>query len=295
MFELHKVGAHTYYIDAPTNMGLYVYDENKVCMIDAGSDNAASGEALRIIREQGWSLELVINTHCHADHTGGSAFLKEQTGCIVCAPAVDAAVVSNSILNPTYLYGGYPMKDLMGKFLYFPACECVPLTPEMLPAGLSYVHTNGHSFEMVALKTDDDVWFVADTVISPETLSKYKISFLLDIGEHLRSLDRLEGLSGKLFIPSHCPPVEDITGLVKVNRDTVHEVADKIRELCRGGISLDDLIAKQFEVYGIKLYLTQYALIGCTTRSYLSWLMDNGEISPVFEGTRLMFKTTADE
>lgn len=291
MFELHKVGAHTYYIDAPTNMGLYVYEGNKVCMIDAGIDSTASGEALRIIREQGWTLTMVLNTHCHADHTGGSAFLKEQTGCIVCAPSVDAAVVSNSILNPAYLYGGFPMNDLLGKFLYFPACECLPLAPEMLPEGLSCVHMDGHSFEMVAVRTEDDVWFVADTVISAETLSKYRISFLLDIGEHLRSLDRLEGLSGKLFIPSHCPPVEDITGLVKANRDAVNDVADKIRELCRDGMSIDDLIAKLFEVYGIKLYLTQYALIGCTTRSYLSWMIDRGEITPVFEGTKLMFRS----
>lgn len=273
-------------------MGIYNYKDNKVCMIDSGSDSNAAGEALRHIREQGWELTAVFNTHSHADHSGGSAFLKEQTGCEIFAPKVDSAIIENSILNPTYLYGGYPMQDIRTKFLYMQSCECGVVTEDVLPEGLSYIHVDGHSFEMLAFHTPDDVWFTADTVMSAETLSKYKISFLFDIAEHLRSLERVRELDGKLFIPSHFAPVEDIRELCELNIRNTLEVAEDIKELCRDGLTVDELLEMLFERYSIRLYLTQYALVGCTTRSYLAWLHESGEIHPVFEGTRLLWRTT---
>ncbi|MBP1544574.1 MAG: MBL fold metallo-hydrolase [Oscillospiraceae bacterium] len=291
MFELHKVGERTYYVEAPTNMGIYRYGEKEVCMIDGGSDSAAAREALSRIEEQGWTLKLVLNTHSHADHSGGCAYLKEQTGCEVYAPKTEASIITSSLLNPTYLYGGYPMSELRTKFLYMQPCECGALSAEILPKGIEYVMLNGHSFEMAAFKTSDDVWFIADAVMSVETLTKYKISFLYDIAEHLRSLERLKTLEGKLFIPSHSKPLEDVTELADYNRRSVIEVADSIKELCRGGISLDGLLEKLFQLYNIRLYLTQYALVGCTTRSYLAWLYERNEVRPVFEGTSLTWKT----
>lgn len=291
MFELHRVGERTYYIDASTNMGIYLYGYNKVCMIDAGGDEESAKEALARIEEQGWLLETVFCTHSHADHTGGCAYLKEHTGCRVYAPKTEAAIVANSILNPTYLYGGYPMEELRTKLLFMPRCECEVIAPEVLPEGLEYIHLNGHSFEMVTFGTPDGVWFTADAVMDRETLTKYKISFLYDIAEHLRSLETVKELSGRLFIPSHFEPFSEIRELAEMNRRSALEVAEDIKRLCRGGLTLDELLERLFELYDIRPRLIRYALVGCTTRSYLSWLYERGEILPVFEGTRLLWKT----
>lgn len=295
MYDLNKVGEQTYYIDCPTNLGIYVYDNNKVCMIDAGGDNDAAQKALDHISANGWKLEMVLNTHCHADHTYANAYLKERTGCRIYAPGADSAICTYSYLNATYLYGGFPPKELDNKFTYAPPCECLPFTPDVLPKGLKHLYVNGHSFEQLAFGTPDGVWFVADAVIAAETFPKYKISFLYSVKEHLSTLQRLKTLEGRLFIPSHRPPLENLAELAEINRKNALEVAEDIKRFCAEGVTIDELLEKIFAEYKIRLYVMQYALVGFTTRSYLAWLQRRGEVIPVFEGTRLLWKTVTPE
>ena len=290
MYNLNKVGEHTYYIDCPTNIGIYEYG-GRVCTIDSGGDESSAEQALQRIEEQGWALDMLINTHCHADHCYGNAYLQKMTGCKIYAPATDAAIVSNTCLNPAYLFGGFPCEEMHHRLLLAQPSVCSVISPEVLPEGLEYIHLNGHSFEMIALRTPDDVWFVADTVISERTLENFRVSFLFNIEEHLRSLDRLQGLTGRLFIPSHCEPTEDIAPLAEANRSNVYEVANAIRALCREGLSVDELLERLFAKYSLKPHIINYSLVGCTVRSYLSWLHTKGEIEPIFEGTKLIWKT----
>ncbi len=291
MYDLNRVGEHTYYIDGSTNLGIYIYNGNKACMIDGGSDDTVAEAALNHIRENDWQLQLVLATHCHADHTCGCAYLAEQTGCKVYAPGADSAIMTYSYLNPTYLFGGFPAKDLEHKFTLAPACETLPITEDILPPGLSFIHVDGHSFEQLAFKTSDDVWFMADSVVSAKSFIKYKISFLYDINKHINTLERVRTLEGRLFIPSHCPPMEDIRELALANLRNTYEVAEDIKRLCRDGLTMDELLEKLFDEYKIRLYIMQYALVGYTARSYLSWLYSRGEVLPEFVGTKLIWKT----
>ena len=83
-----------------------------------------------------------------------------------------------------------------------------------------------------------------------------------------------------------------VSATSRINSENIREVADTIKRLCAVGLTIDELLERLFAEFGIKLYLTQYALVGFTTRSYLSWLYEKGEIQPVFEGTRLLWKTS---
>ncbi len=291
MYKLHRLGERTYYIEAPTNIGIYLYEQNKVCLIDSGGDSTAAAEILKIINEQGWKIGMVLNTHSHADHMGGSAYLHKNTECKVYAPGADCAIVNHSFLNSVYLYGGYTMEGLHSKFIYAEPCHCEQLSDDILPEGLSYIYVSGHSFDMAAFNTSDDIWFLADSVLDAPTLDRYKITFLYNIEEHLKTLQKVQQLSGKLFIPAHSEPVSDIRPLAEKNRRTIDEVTNTIKRLCKEPLSIDELVSKLLAEFNIKLYLTQYALIGFTTRSYISWMCDKGEMEPVFDGTSLKWKT----
>lgn len=290
MYSLNKVGERTYYIDSHTNIGVFLADEG-AWLIDSGGDSAAAKCALELIEGQGWRLAAVLHTHSHSDHSGGAAYLREKTGCMVYAPRTEAAVISNPLIQPTYLYGGFPVGEMRCKFLLSPQCECLPITREILPEGLELMPVAGHSLEMTAVKTCDDVWFLADSLLSAQTLDRYRISFLYDIAEHLNTLERLESIDGRLFIPSHCEPLDNISELIIKNRDAVHEVIGVIKRECAGGLTADEVIERMFAVFGIKPYLMQYSLIGFTTRSYLAYLTAKGELKPRFDGTRLVWVT----
>ncbi len=291
MYELKRVGEHAYYIAAPTNIGVYEYG-GRCCLIDAGGDSGAAEAVLSLISERGWTLEKVFCTHSHADHTGGCSTLRERTGCEVYAPGVCASVLRYSYLQPVTLFGGCPMREMRSKFVTAKPCECMELTESALPAGLTFEHIDGHDFEQTAFGTSDGVWFTADCAVDGSVIERYKISFLYDIAEHLRSLERLKSFGGRLFIPSHSEPLTNIAELAEENIRNVHEVAAVIKRLLKTPLTIDGLIEKLFAEFGIKLYLMQYELIGSTARSYLSWLKEKGEVGCVFEGCKLLWKST---
>ena len=49
---------------------------------------------LAAAESQGWRITQIWNTHWHADHAGGNEAIKAQTGCVITAPAGDAARIA---------------------------------------------------------------------------------------------------------------------------------------------------------------------------------------------------------
>lgn len=52
-------------------------------------DPAVVGPVLDALDQTGWSLTHILNTHHHADHTGGNLELKSVTGCTIVGPRAD--------------------------------------------------------------------------------------------------------------------------------------------------------------------------------------------------------------
>ena len=91
MYELIKLTEHDYYIDCPSKIGIYKRDNGEVFCIDSGNSRDTGKKVLRIINENGWTLKAVLNTHSHADHIGGNAYLQSKTGCKVFAYGMEKA------------------------------------------------------------------------------------------------------------------------------------------------------------------------------------------------------------
>ena len=58
--ELKKVGEKTYYIQNPTNIGIYKINDTDVYIIDSGNDKDAGKKILKITDEQGWNVKGII-------------------------------------------------------------------------------------------------------------------------------------------------------------------------------------------------------------------------------------------
>ena len=136
--ELIKVGEKTYYIKNPTNIGVYKINENEVFLIDSGNDKDAGKKILKIIDEQGWTVKGIITTHSNADHIGGNKIIQDRTGCKIYATSIEKSFTENPILETSFLYGGYPFKDLRNKFLCAKESN-VELIDNNLPDGLEVI------------------------------------------------------------------------------------------------------------------------------------------------------------
>ena len=291
MFELVPITERCWYIESPAKIGLVRLDEEHVCLIDSGNDKDAGRKIRQHLDRNGWKLTAIYNTHSNADHIGGNQYLQRQTGCRIFAPGVEQAFTRSPILEPSFLYGGYPPKELRHKFLLAQPSEAEPLTPEVLPEGMEIIPLPGHFFDMVGFRAPDDVVYLADCLSSRETLEKYRIGFIYDVKAYLETLETVKGMTARMFVPAHAAATEDIAPLAQYNINTVLEIAETIQTFCREPMTFEDVLQALFQHYGLAMNFEQYVLVGSTVRSYLAWLKDQGALDARFEDSRMLWET----
>ena len=291
MFELIQVGERSYYINCPAKIGIYKPDDTDVYLIDSGNDKDAGRKVRKILSENGWNLKGIINTHSNADHIGGNKYLQQQTGCKIFADGIEAAFTRHPILEPSFLYGGYPCKDLRHKFLLASESDVSEITDSDFPKELEVIPLHGHFFDMIGIRTPDDVVFLADCISSESTLDKYQITFIYDIAEYLNTLDKVESMEAAMFVPAHSDVTSNITGIVQLNRQKVFDISNDIQSILKTPMCFEELLKLLFDEYGLVMNFEQYVLVGSTVRSYLAWLKDNDKIRAVFTDNQLMWSS----
>lgn len=291
MYELIQVNEKTYYIDCPAKIGVYLAGDNDVYLIDSGNDKDAGRKVRQILEKNDWRLRGILNTHSNADHIGGNQYLQAQTGCRVFAGGIEAAFTSYPLLEPSFLYGAFPCKDLRHKFLLAKPSEVTPFASPDFPQELEIIPLPGHFFDMVGFRTPDNTVFLADCLSSRETLDKYAVSFIYDVAAYLQTLAKVENMSAAMFVPAHAEAGADLRELVQYNRDKVWQVAELILAVCREPLNFEVILQRLFEAYKLAMNFEQYVLVGSTVRSYLAWLKDSGKISAEFVDNMLLWRT----
>lgn len=287
--ELVKVGEKTYYIKNPTNIGIFKVDDENVYLIDSGNDKDAGKKILKIIDEQGWKVKGIISTHSNADHIGGNKVIQDRTNCNIYAYNIEKSFTEYPILESSFLYGGYPFKDIRNKFLLAKESVVTSINNN-LPQGLEYFTLKGHFFDMIGIKTSDNVYFLADSLFSEETITKYHLFFVYDVKEFLNTLESLKELKGRVYIPSHCEATRDITDLIDINKNKVCEIINNIYEFCKNEVTFEDILKLIFDKYSLTMNANQYVLVGSTIKSYLSYLYEENRISYEFKENKMFWK-----
>lgn len=291
MYELVQAGAHTYYLDCPAKVGVYELEPGHICLFDSGSDVSAARKLRHHLQQHNWSVDFILNTHSHADHIGGNHYFQKRYGCAIYAMGQERPFVQWPVFEPTFLFGGDPVPELRNKFLEAQASEVQPLETFVLPAGLELIPLQGHAPDMVGIKTPDDVAFLADCVASEATIQKHHLTYLHDVERFLDTLDAVEQLDCACYIPAHTQTVTNIEPLTALNRAKVEEIAANILRFCREGKTFEEVLQCVFTHYSLRMDMVQYALIGVTTRAYLSHLHKKEQLAIEISDNRLYWKT----
>ena len=290
MYELIQVSDNCYYIQSPAKIGLVRVSDDSAVLIDSGNDKDAGRKVLKILNQQGWRLNAIYNTHSNADHIGGNKYLQDKTGCVIYAPDIEAAFTRHTILEPSFLYGGYPPSNLCHKFLMAQESNAQVLSQDVLPEDWELIDLPGHFFDMAGFRTGDGIVYLADCLSSCETLEKYKFVFIFNVSAYLETLERVKAMSAKLFIPAHADASENIAALAQANIDSVNQNADLILRLCERPVSFDLLLQKTFNELKLNMTYEQHALAGSTVKSYLSWLNDSGKLRALINNNILVWE-----
>jgi hydroxyacylglutathione hydrolase len=129
--------------------------ETKECLLidPAGDEDRLVG----IIREKGFTLKWIVNTHGHPDHTCGNARVKELTGAGIVMHEADDRMFNSP--------EGRQMAQQMG-FTPSPPADQRVVDGDRISAGLvslEVIHTPGHSPGGICLLAEGNL-FTGDTL-----------------------------------------------------------------------------------------------------------------------------------
>ena len=289
MYELVQVANNSYYVNCPAKIGIYRNEDNSVYLVDSGNDKDAGRKVRQILDKNGWTLKAILVTHSNADHIGGCKYLQSQTGCKIFAPGIEADFTRHPILEPAFLYGGYPPKDLRHKFLLAQESDAVDITSADFPKEVEIIPLPGHFFDMVGYKMPDGVCFMADCVSSAATLEKYRVGYIYDVKAYLETLDYIEALEAPVFVPAHTEAVSSMAELAQLNRGVVLEIIDKLLDICAEPLCFESILQRVFTDYGLVMNFEQYVLVGNAIKSYLAYLRDSGKVDITYVDNMMLW------
>lgn len=282
------------YIPGAVNIGV-IRNGNRCAVVDTGLDKDSGRNIRKELESEGLGLDVIINTHSHADHFGGNDYLARNMKADVYAPSVESGVIQNPILEPVYLFhGATPIRNLRNKFVLAkpsPVDRVIEAGRlEIVGIEVDIVALPGHCFNQIGVMAED-VFFCADTVFSERVIEKYKIPVVQDVGSHLETLERLAEMSCSLFIPSHTKPVDDIKPLAERNKSTTERILQDIKALLDAPKTTERVMSELCAGYGLDLSVVQqYYLIHMTVMAYLGYLYDDKQIIIEMENNLLRWK-----
>lgn len=288
MFKLIHCTGNTYYLRCFSNIGVYDLGNDEVVLIDSGDHKKSVHDLDVALVQRGWKVKMIINTHSHIDHIAGNRYFKEKYGCEIYASETERALAQEPNIEGTFYFNSIPIRRMPNGSLTDKGVEVKLLTKSVLPQGFETIELPGHNFNMIGIKTPDDVWFVADSIIANRTFDSYKIPFFLDINKSIETAKKLPQLKGKMFVPSHMPASEDITETALYNAKRLEKLKEYFLSICNEK-SLEEILQKADEDMDLDFNADKYAKVSLIVKSFLQALIDDKKITAEIEHHRLVY------
>lgn len=284
-----QLSERVYVLPGGTNIGVVLADDGRAVLIDSGLNDTPARKALRFVREElGTEIAAIINTHGHADHFGGNAFLVKRSDAPVYAPDLDEMTLRHPLMQPIMLYGGAdPTNPIRTSFLIAERSpvDGIVRTGENTIAGINFqaIALRGHSMNQLGYLIDG-VFFCADVVFPEATLEKYPIPYLYGLTEHLAAMETARGIAVAKVVPGHGPVLDDINPLTDRNLAAIDAVVGSLLAIIDRPLLADEICQLLFQRMNVSIPDAQaYYLLRPTVQAYLAHLERQGAIQLVIQ------------
>lgn len=291
--ELKKIKGNSYYIDAPTNIGIYIFKNKNIIIFDTGINSNAAKKIDEVLTSSGLLPKYLINSHCHIDHCGGNTYFKNNyPGTVLYSSRAEKLFIENEELFASMLYSSEPIK-LLDKLKS-------PDVDYTLDIGVMKINDEkfeilslpGHSVGHIGLITPDKVCYVGDAVFSKEIISKYSFPNLYSVKESLNTLTILKSIDSDYFIIGHSEHVYDkasMTELCDYNIKNITKYMDMLLELMTEPLTREDLLENITVLNELSMDFKEYHLCLSTLSSFISYFYNMGVIDFSIENGKLYY------
>lgn len=294
---MQKIKGNSYYFQAPVCIGGVMVDK-QLLLIDSGNDDSSVRKAYRDI--EGVEVIGILNTHSHADHCGGNAYIQRQFGAVVYAPEIESAFIESPILEPVYLFGAYPLDSLQNKFLMAKPSmvnqkikkdESLAFAFKNRLFHIKTVDLAGHSPNQMGYITEDNIAYLGDALIASEMIQKHPLIFTYNVTAHYAALNTLETLNADGYVIAHGGFYESIHQLIVDNRKALDQTQENILFLInQGPNTFDGIHSHLCEVYALTESVPQHLLNRSVIKAHVRHLIDSGLLTISSESGKLFIQ-----
>ncbi len=288
MFEVKQLINNTFYYESFTNVGIYRLNEKEAVLIDSCDHKRMVRGLDRELEEMGLSVSTVISTHCHVDHICGNRYFQDKYGCRLLSAALEQGYIRKTDMEPDFYNVALSVDKQNNPFYGIEPSETEIINKENTPEGFEIIELPGHSFEMIGVRTPDDVVFLADSVISVYTWENYKLPFFYSVNKAIVTLEKIRDMKARYFVPSHNAPVKDIKELAEYNIEKLKEKKQLIYELCDGK-SFEAIFALVMEKEELSLKTPKYCMYAVMVRNLLQSLIEDDVIYTELENNIMIY------
>lgn len=277
---LEQISGPAHYVAGRVNIGVVINGKEAV-FIDSGLDESQARKAAQAIEQAKLRAVAVINTHAHADHSGGNAFLRKRAGVAVYAPPIEAAFIQHPELEPFYLFGAAPFPAIDGKWFHAapsPVDHILGSTVFLCNLTLEILPTPGHSINQVGVLTTD-VAYLGDALMAPSLLERYPIQYCYDVAAHRKTLATLATLEKAWYVGAHFPPTRDLEGALAANRRNLERTAEAVLGSVYSAATTEEVVARAAEALGVlSMDPPAYLLNAAAIKAHLSEHVREGRL-----------------
>ncbi|GAB6189723.1 MBL fold metallo-hydrolase [Marinitoga arctica] len=297
--RLHRITDNVLYIEDTTNIGIIKINEsNDVLIVDSGSDDSKGRRIIKTLKENGYTIRYIINTHMHADHIGGNHFIQKHIPEVrIFALREEMSMLEAPLYLPYFIYSGaYPFKDLRNKFLLAKPSKVTDIIEKENSSlfiernKIDLISLDGHTeFQKGVLF--ENILFCGDSLISEKLLEKHKIPVNVNIKNTKQTLLKLKDSNYSYYLPSHSELITNIKELATLNFMRIEEIENKILDFLISEKSSEKIISYLLYSYSLNITnATLYYLYNTTIMAFLSYLHDEKKIETIIKNNTIFWK-----
>ena len=296
--KLTQVKGNTYVLEGWELIPLYKTDDTHCILLDTGLWTER-GELETALAEHHLTPIGIISSHVHPDHSINDRYFQKKYNLPVALSEGEAALCTDATALKTH----FQVPSLEGNEKMLAGLILHPdllighedKSVEFQGAVFEIIHTPGHSPDHISMVTPDGVCYAGDALFSGKMLEA-KVPLNHSHRDALDSYELFPHLSCDRYILAHYGVYDDVTELATANRHLILNRADRILSLVDHTMSEEEIRTAAFAHFDISPSDPfKTAMLEHNIRSYLPYLIEQGELESVFTGGVCRYQRTTQE
>ena len=252
------------------------------------------------LREQGIRIRAVVCSHAHFDHTENNRYLQTTQGAKIVMSVLDAGIVQDAIALKTCFYSYSRLeneqynREMICKAdqIFGPWQQAEKSSMGIQVEGVPFqvLSLPGHAASHVGFVTPDGAAYLADSLFSPDPSGAERLTYMLDWGQALKTMEQVEEYDYERCILAHGGVYDQIRPLAEENRNRFGRTLEGFQELFVREFTQDQLLEKAAGRYHFTSEnYEKVCLFERVIRSMTEYLLEQGRISRRSRGGILVY------